>query len=188
MKKLILLLTLAVVLTVTASAHTRTNYLQDMIDAAVSGDYEAGLEAAESRNQKIDTMGLGFAKIDFDDLYWLSRLVHAEVGADWMSDELQQQVASVVVNRKASDYYADTIHDVIFEQIGGVYQYQPAANGGIYNNPSERAVKNALHVLTHGSVFDAEVVTQSPWIYGTLHETYVDPYMGTVIYFCEINT
>ena len=187
MKKLFFLIVLAVVLTVTASAHTGTNYMQDMIDAAVSGDYEAGVEAAESRNRKIDTMGLGYAKIDFDDLYWLSRLVHAEVGADWMTDELQQQVASVVVNRKASEYYADTIKDVIFEQIDGTYQYQPAYSGAIYNNPSERAVLNALHVLTHGSVFDTSIVTQSPWIYGTLHATYRDPILGSVIYFCAID-
>ena len=187
MKKLFFLIVLAVVLPVTASAHTGTNYMQDMIDAAVSGDYEAGVEAAESRNQKIDTMGLGYAKIDFDDLYWLSRLVHAEVGADWMPDELQQQVASVVINRVASDYYADTVYDVIFEQVNGVYQYQPACSGAIYNNPNERAVLNALRVLEHGSVFDASVVTQSPWIYGTLHATYIDPVLGSVIYFCEIS-
>lgn len=187
MKKLILLFILAAMLTVTVSAHTSTNYLQDMIDAAVSGDYEAGVEAAEMRNAKIDAMGLGYAKIDFDDLYWLSCLVHAEVGADWMTDELQQQVASVVVNRKNHEYYADTIYEVIFEQIDGVYQYQPAYSGTIYNYPSERAVMNALYVLAYGSVFDKEVVTQSPWIYGELHETYVDPVLGSVIYFCAIN-
>ena len=186
MKKLILLLTLAVVLTVTASAHTRTNYLDDMINAAISGDYAAGVEAAERRNSKIDDMGLAYAKIDFDDLYWLSRLVYAEVGADWMPDELQRQVASVVVNRTKSEYYADSIKDVIFETVGGVYQYEPAYNGGIYNSPNERAVLNALYVLEHGSVFDVAVVTQSPWIYGPLHATYKDPYMVSVIYFCEI--
>lgn len=188
MKRLILLLILAVVLAAPVSAHTRTNYLEDMIEAAVSGDYEAGVEAAEQRNAKIDEMGLGYTKIDFDALYWLSRLVYAEVGADWMPDELQQQVASVVVNRVESDYYADTVYDVIFETIGGVYQYEPAYNGGIYCSPNRRAVENALYVLEHGSVFEPEVMTQSPWIYGTLHETYRDPVLGSVIYFCEIET
>lgn len=185
MKKLILLFALTVALTATVNAHADTDYMQLMIDAAVSGDYEAGCEAAESRNAKIDAMGLDYAKIDFDDLYWLSRLIYAEVGADWMPDELQQQVASVVINRVASDCYADTVYDVIFEQIDGVYQYQPAYSGSIHNSPDERAVKNALYVLTNGSVFADGVVTQSLWIYGTLHATYIDPVLGSVIYFCE---
>jgi len=186
MKRIIALIVLVVVLATTASAHTRTNYLQNMIDACVSGDYEAGCAAAEKRSEKIDEMGLPYAKVSFDDLYWLSRLVYAEVGADWMDDELQQQVASVVLNRRDSEVYADTIYDVIFEQVNGVYQYEPAYNGGIYVNPNYRAVENALSVLINGSVFDKAVLTQSPWIYGTCHATYNDPVMGSVIYFCEL--
>ena len=158
-------------------------YIDKMVEATVYGKYRAGVRASKRYNSMTDSY-----KIDFDDIYWLSRLVYAEVGADWMPDELQHQVASVVLNRVAHDYYADTVKDVIFEKINGVYQYQPARSGSIKRNPNERAVRNALYVLINGSVFDDSVLTQGPYIYGDIHAVYRDPILGSVIYFCEIST
>ena len=79
-----------------------------------------------------------------DELLWLARIVEAESAGEPYSGQLA--VANVVLNRVASKDYPNTIYGVIFDRNYGV-QFQPVANGTIYNIPSKRAVlasKNAL--------------------------------------------
>jgi LysM repeat protein len=81
-----------------------------------------------------------------DDLYWLSRIVEAEASGE--SYEGKLAVANVVLNRVAESSFSDTIYGVIFEKSNGYYQFTPAANGTIYNTPSqssEQAAESALN-------------------------------------------
>ncbi|MTI68556.1 MAG: LysM peptidoglycan-binding domain-containing protein [Firmicutes bacterium] len=78
------------------------------------------------------------------DLYWLSRIVHAEASAEPFEGKLA--VANVILNRKKSPDFPNTIKGVIFDTKYG-YQYTPAYNGTIYNNPSSESVQAAKLAL-----------------------------------------
>lgn len=78
-----------------------------------------------------------------DELYLLSHLIQGEAGSDFITDEHQQLVGQVVVNRVKSDKYPDTLKEVIYQK----GQYQCTTNGQFDKNPSKRAIKNAKLVL-----------------------------------------
>lgn len=78
------------------------------------------------------------------DLYWLSRIIYAESGAEPLLGQLA--VGSVVMNRCASAQYPDTIYGVIFDRKYGV-QFTPIANGMIYKVPSEASITAAKMTL-----------------------------------------
>ncbi len=71
------------------------------------------------------------------DLYWLSRIIFAESGAESMNAKLA--VGAVVMHRTQNDMFPDTVKGVIFDSKYGV-QFTPTANGAIYNTPSESCV------------------------------------------------
>ena len=71
------------------------------------------------------------------DLYWLSRIIQAEAGGESITGMIA--VGNVVLNRKASRQYPNTVYGVIFDRNGGT-QFSPVSMGTIYNNPSERSI------------------------------------------------
>jgi len=71
------------------------------------------------------------------DLYWLSRIIHAEARGE--SFEGQIAVGSVVMNRVASEEFPDTVKSVIFDRRSGI-QFSPAYSGSIYNTPYQSCV------------------------------------------------
>ena len=80
-----------------------------------------------------------------DDLYWLSRIIHAEAEAE----PYQGKVAAgnVVLNRVNSASFPSTVKGVIFEYYQGIPQFSPVAEGTIYNNPNADSVKAAKEAL-----------------------------------------
>lgn len=80
-----------------------------------------------------------------DDLYWLSRIVYSEAGAE--PSEGQIAVANVVLNRVKHPDFPNTIYGVIFEYTGRIPQFSPVAEGTIYWEPSARAVESARAAL-----------------------------------------
>ena len=79
-----------------------------------------------------------------DDIYWLSRIINAESGAEPMNGKIA--VANTIINRVLSHEFPNTIYGVIFDKKYGV-QFQPTINGTIYNTPlgdSVIAAKRAL--------------------------------------------
>lgn len=79
------------------------------------------------------------------DLYWLSRIIHAEAEAEPYNGKVA--VGNVVLNRVNSSDFPNTIKGVIFDYYQGIPQFSPVADGTIYNTPSEdsiRAAKDAL--------------------------------------------
>ena len=87
--------------TVTLELDMAAYYLEEMGRAAVAGDTQAGREAEQYRNEIIDQNGSGEVKISFDDLYLLAKLICAEAGSDWLSDDFRLCVGEVVLNRVA---------------------------------------------------------------------------------------
>lgn len=78
-----------------------------------------------------------------EDLYRLAAIVYAEAGTYFMTDEHQQDVASVVVNRMEDTRFASTISSVI-DSPG---QYPDTKDSRYYD---ERSLENAQYVLENG--------------------------------------
>ena len=79
-----------------------------------------------------------------DEVYWLSRIIYAESGAEPLRGQLA--VGSVVMNRAASKQFPNTIYGVIFDRKWGV-QFTPIANGAIYKTPSAESIIAAKLIL-----------------------------------------
>ena len=79
-----------------------------------------------------------------DELYWLSKIISAESRGEPLLGKLA--VGTVVLNRVASDEFPNSIREVIFDSQWGV-QFQPVANGTIYDEPTAESVLAAKLVL-----------------------------------------
>lgn len=189
LKKLILLITaVAVTLSLTAFAGAEydpsVNYMKVMLAAAASGDTKTGMEAAEARNEKIEDMDLSceYDFVDFNDLYLLAKIIYAEAGSSWLSDEWKMCVGEVVLNRVASPEFPNTIEEVIYQR--GQY-YSRGSRYFASLKPSSRCVAIALRLLTgERYINDPRVVFQANFRQGSgvaLH--FRDRYLGST-YFC----
>ncbi len=73
-----------------------------------------------------------------DDIYWLSRIVTCEAGS--VSFNAKIMVANVIINRRTSKAFPNTIKDVIFDKKFGI-QFPPAHNGFINKaNPTTNTI------------------------------------------------
>ena len=72
-----------------------------------------------------------------DEVYWLSRIIHAEARGEPLRGKIA--VGNVILNRVRSASFPNTIYGVIFDKKYGV-QFTPAANGSIYQTPSEESI------------------------------------------------
>jgi N-acetylmuramoyl-L-alanine amidase len=79
------------------------------------------------------------------DLYWLSRIIHAEAEAEPYEGKVA--VGNVILNRVNSGTFANTVKGVIFEYSNGHAQFSPVADGTIYNTPSAASVQAAKDAL-----------------------------------------
>lgn len=102
-----------------------------------------------------------------EDLYWLSRIVHAESKGEPMQGKIG--VANVVLNRVKSPLYDNSIKEVVFDRKYGV-QFTPTLNGTIYETPhgdSVVAAKRALLGENHAGkslYFLNPKIAESFWI------------------------
>ena len=117
------------------------------------------------------------------DLDLLSRLIYAEAGCTWIPDWVQRMVGSVVLNRVESQYYPDTIREVIYQP----GQYAPTWDGSLQKTPDARTIENARYLLEHGSICPENVVGQNSIITGSgVFTSYYDQVLDTTIYFCYL--
>jgi hypothetical protein len=101
--------------------------------------------------------------LDQSKVYMLAHLIYGEAGSNWCSDEMQLGVGSVVLNRMKSDYFPDTMEEVIFQQ----GQYSCTNKGsGYWLEPNERAFANARYLLINGSQLPDNVIFQSQFMQG----------------------
>ena len=110
------------------------------------------------------------------DVELLASLIQSEAGSDWMTDELQQWVGQVVMNRVASPDFENTIKSVIFEK----GQYSTAHR---LQKPSSRAIKNAEIVLQGKSNCPRDVIWQANFKQGIVVRSFYDKTLGTTSYF-----
>lgn len=155
-------------------------YLEDMCEAAASGDVEAGRSAEQNRNAAIDASKLDEQYISFDELYLLARVIFSEAGSDWLTEDFRLCVGEVVLNRVASPEFPDTIHDVVYQkgQYTGVNSMKFALM-----KPGDDCVAVALKLLQGERRMAPAVVYQSDCIQGELFSMYSDRRLGNT-YFC----
>ena len=176
-----LALLLALILPISAAATESRDYMAEIITALSVGDVTKAQALNTERNAKIDRLGLANLKINIDDLWLVSKIVHAEAGSNWLTDEHQRLVASVLLNRVNSPEFPGTVAECIYQR----GQYYPA--GSTYFArliPSERAIKNALYVLENGSIAPPSVVFQSNYAnLGSSHYMVIrDRYLGATYF------
>ncbi|SCG83047.1 Spore cortex-lytic enzyme SCLE [Proteiniborus sp. DW1] len=118
------------------------------------------------------------------DLYWLSRIIHAEAGGEPYRGKVA--VGNVVLNRVASSDFPNTIKGVIFEYYKGIPQFSPVEDGTIYNSPSEESIQVAKDALNGVKPVGASTYFFNPdkaagkWIIN--NKTYVTRIGGHVFY------
>lgn len=123
MKKLIIVIFTVILLisvtTISANAlfEPSTDYSKLMISAAVKGDIEAGIAAAESRNEKIITLGLSkyCQIINFDDFYLLAKIITKEYGSSWLLFDNKMIVGEILLNRAYGPEFGNTIYECVYE-------------------------------------------------------------------------
>jgi len=79
-----------------------------------------------------------------DSIYWLARIIEAEAGGEPFKGKVA--VGEVILNRVESAEFPNTIWGVIFDKKFGI-QFEPVANGTIYNIPSAESIKAAKTAL-----------------------------------------
>lgn len=94
-----------------------------------------------------------------NDVYWLSRIINAEAGCESLVGKIA--VGNVVLNRKESSMYPNTVYGVIFDRNGGT-QFSPVAMGTIYRTPSEASIIAAKICLDGYSVDTAILFFMNP--------------------------
>ena len=107
------------------------------------------------------------AHYDAEDLYWLARVISAESRGEPLLGQIA--VGNVVLNRVKSPKYPSTIKEVVFDTRNGV-QFEPVANGTIYQEPTASALLAAKLCLEGADVvgdciyFYAPALSPGTWI------------------------
>ncbi|MEW9124266.1 MAG: cell wall hydrolase [Thermotaleaceae bacterium] len=79
------------------------------------------------------------------DLYWLSRIIHAEAEGEPYRGKVA--VGNVVLNRVKSKSFPNTVKGVIFEYWENIPQFSPVEEGTIYNTPGKESIDAAKDAL-----------------------------------------
>lgn len=90
------------------------------------------------------TSSVPSSKYDEDAVYWLSRIIESESSGEPYIGKVA--VGEVILNRVESDEFPNTIWKVIFDDTYAI-QFEPVANGTIYNTPSNESIKAAKEAL-----------------------------------------
>ncbi len=141
--------------------------------------------AAPSKNNNVSISPSTSEVSNYDDaVYWLSRIIEAEASGEPFEGKVA--VGEVILNRVKCEEFPNTIWGVIFDKNFGT-QFEPVANGTIYNTPSKDSILAAKAAL-EGSNYVGDclyflnpTVAKSTWItknreyYTTIskHEFYV---------------
>ena len=96
-----------------------------------------------------------------DDLYWLSRIISAEAKGESLIGQIA--VGNVVLNRRASPKYPNTVYGVIFDRRGGT-QFSPVSFGTIYQKPTASSIIAAKICLEGYSVSNEILFFMNPRI------------------------
>ncbi len=130
---------------------------------------------ALTRTDRVLVSGADFYKSD--DVYWLSRIIHAEAGGEPFLGKMA--VGNVVLNRVRSSQYPNTIWGVIFDRKHGT-QFSPVSFGTIYNTPSSASVIAAKLCLEGYSLSTKALFFMNPRIATSTWISNNRPYLFTI--------
>lgn len=114
--------------------------ISEMKALQLSEEQPLEIESTVSRDGQDTISELPEATLDL-----LARCVNAEAGVE--SFECRKAVAEVILNRVASDYFPNTVEDVIYQVDCGVVQFSVTANGRIDDEAPEKARMAVLSAL-----------------------------------------
>lgn len=107
-------------------------------------------------------------KYTHEDLMLLARIIHAEARGESFDGKVA--VGAVILNRTQDPAFPKTIREVIYQEINGVYQFTPVADGSINLPPDGESIRAAEEALrgrdpTNGALFFYNpVIARDRWI------------------------
>lgn len=129
---------------------------------------ETQTQVAQENDEELVSVN---SSIDFfisqSDYYWLLRIVQAEAGDQ--DDEGIIMVANVIFNRVRSTSFPNSVEEVIFQNNGRVYQFEPVKTGRIYDvEPSDKVVECVQRALngedfSKGALFFTMKMPDNSW-------------------------
>ncbi|MBQ9746466.1 MAG: cell wall hydrolase [Clostridia bacterium] len=130
---------------------------------------------------KIDDSGKAPASgenyYDANDVYWLSRIIYAESGAEPFRGKIA--VGNVVMNRVASTQFPNSVYGVIFDKKHGT-QFSPVSSGTIYKTPNTDSVIAAKICLEGYSINSKVLYFMNPRLATTNWISKNRPYAFTI--------
>ena len=164
-----------------AMAAEGSDHMQKMIACAVVGDIQGGEQYAARRNEKIRNYSLAYPCCSFEDLYLTAKIIQAEAGSSWLSNDWQLYVGNVLLNRVSVEQFPSTISGCVYQR-GQYYGSRSSRFANLL--PTERAARNAARLLNGERFLPKNVVYQSNFKQGSgVHIALSDQYLGTT-YFC----
>ena len=122
-----------------------------------------------------------YAELHFsdEDVYILACLVYHEARGE--SFEGQVAVVEVVLNRMLSDYFPDTVEEVVFQKYGDVWQFSPAPY--LYSAEPDKE----QYLAVHTAIEEREHILSEDTVYCSTapYNESVDMIIGNH-YFCKI--
>lgn len=116
------------------------------VDGIAGKQTQSILYSAPQASKTTSSRGTSISRNAYQtNLYWLSRIIEAEAGAEPYSGKVA--IGNVILNRVASNSFPNTVKGVIFDYYGNIPQFSPVAEGTIYNTPSEASIKAAVDAL-----------------------------------------
>lgn len=114
-----------------------------------------------------------------EDLTLLAKLIYAEAGSNWLTDEHQQLVGNVVLNRVKSSKFPNTLEGVIYQS----GQYSTAKK--LKNiTPDARTINNAKILLEGTRVCPDDILYQANFPQGTYTYKVINDSVLGKTYFC----
>lgn len=114
-----------------------------------------------------------------EDLMLLAKLIYEEAGSNWLTDEHQQLVGNVVLNRVKSSKFPNTIKEVIYQS--GQYSTAYKLNNTV---PDERTIKNARLLLEGLRVCPDDILYQANFPQGKYTYKVINDSILGKTYFC----
>lgn len=122
-----------------------------------------------------------YAELHFsdEDVYILACLVYHEARGE--SFEGQVAVVEAVLNRMLSDYFPDTVEEVVFQKYGDVWQFSPAPH--LYSAEPDKE----QYLAVHTAIEEREHILSEDTVYFSTapYNESVDMIIGNH-YFCKI--
>ena len=177
-----LLLTFSVKPAAKAEEPAQEDYMSIVRRAALCGDVEVGRAAMSCYNDQLDANRSEEPRLNFDELFLLSKLIYFVSGSEQLSDEWRMCTGEVVLNRMISPEFPNTMEEVIFQE--GQYDGVDTDYFAYVLTPTEECVEAALRLLRGERLMESHVVFQASSPQGgELYRSFYDYELGNT-FFC----